>query len=121
MTCPSGYKYTIDVPLTEESTGLIYKGSLGHKVNHSFQPNSFYTLIDSPRYGLVQAVKTLTDVSEGKELFVNYSYKIDSLGQPKWYRDLYSKVLQLESNTEALKILHNVEETIKYLDSQDYK
>ena len=121
MKCPSGNHYTIDVPLSELSNGFIYKGSLGHKVNHSFHPNSIYTLIDSPRHGLVQAVKTLTDVCAGEELFVNYGYKIDSLGQPKWYRDLYYKVLQQESNTDAMKILKNVEEQINYLDSQDYK
>ena len=118
LNCPSGHKYTINVP-PHNSNGLTYNGSLGHKVNHSFEPNSFYTLFDSPRYGLVQAVKTLRDVTKGEELFANYDYKIDSLGQPKWYRDLYRSVLANKNETKALEILQRIDDQIMNLDKQE--
>ena len=47
MNCPSGTFYTIDIPSNQE---CHYQGSLGHKVNHSFNPNSIYIPYDSARY-----------------------------------------------------------------------
>ena len=110
----------IDVP-PEDSKDFVYKGSFGHKVNHSFQPNSMYTLFDSPRYGLVQAVKTLENVREGEELFANYGYKTDSIGQPKWYRDLFRQFSQNQNDIGTLKVLQRIDEDIRYLDGQDLK
>jgi hypothetical protein len=37
---------TIDVPFEFRSS---FKGTVGHKINHSFAPNSAYTFIDSAR------------------------------------------------------------------------
>ena len=67
------------------------------------------------------------EVKQGNEFFAHYKYSIDSLGQPKWYRDLYRSELQNHTSSieipmsreEGLRILQTVEEKIKYLNDKE--
>ena len=69
----------------------VYSGSKGHKVNHSFIPNSKFGTIYHPRWGRVRTVETMEEVKEGQELLVDYGY--DLLRCPEWYRDLWTREL----------------------------
>ena len=42
--------YLIDVPVPEYKSVKNYQGTLGHKINHSFEPNcKFIHFYDTPR------------------------------------------------------------------------
>merc|ERR1712168_557865 len=80
-------KLSIDIPPEFEPMDK-FRGTLGHKLNHNFKPNSRYTAVDSPRFGLIGAVEApFRDLKEGEELLTNYGY---ALG-PKWYQELRKK------------------------------
>ncbi len=64
-----------------------YQGTLGHKVNHVFEPNSKYIQVDSARFGIVNAVMTNQDIKKDQEYFASYGYNVRD--GPKWYRDLF--------------------------------
>ena len=50
-----------------------YNATLGHKVNHSFEPNSEFILFSShPILGTVMALAAMEDMTPGQELTVNY-------------------------------------------------
>jgi hypothetical protein len=49
----------IEIPSEFESAAK-YRGTLGHKVNHSFKPNSLYEMIDSPRQNIYTFLDTTT-------------------------------------------------------------
>ena len=76
----------LDIPDCSLSTDL-YCATLGHKANHSFIPNATFDLIDHPRFGLIRAISSLTDISTGEEITVNYNL---GLGKgPDWYKTLW--------------------------------
>ena len=79
----------IDVP-EEYSTTDAYCASLGHKANHSFNPNCEYTPFHHPRFGYIKCIRTLCCVNKGEELTCNYGYNhkiptTDTNDVPKWY------------------------------------
>ena len=50
-----------------------YNATLGHKVNHSFEPNSEFILFSAhPILGTVMALAAMEDMIPGQELTVNY-------------------------------------------------
>ena len=63
-----------------------YRASLAHKANHSFQPNAKFCSFFHPRFGLIPALISLTQISAGVEILVNYEYSFDSC--PPWYSQL---------------------------------
>ena len=64
-----------------------YKASLGHKVNHSWEPNCMYTKYHHPVFGhTALAIKTIRKVEQGEELTTNYRYDMGDC--PQWYYDL---------------------------------
>ena len=89
MTAIGCDKMYVDIP-PEHKDKL--KSSLGHKVNHSFLPNSKYAYLDSARFGLTPAVFTTRLVSAGEELLVSYGYPLR--GAPVWYGLELKKLLQ---------------------------
>ena len=72
--CDSGEAH-IDIP-NHLGEGLSnFAATLGHKLNHQFDPNvQFVGFLDSPRFGPVQAFSALKDIKEGEEMFINYYY-----------------------------------------------
>lgn len=73
----------LDIPL--ELTDVDhYTASLGHKVNHSFQPNCEYVPFYHPTFGSqVLAVRSLRQLARGEELTCNYRYDVDDA--PDWF------------------------------------
>jgi len=78
-------KLSLDVPKPYHLT-KNYSASLGHKANHSFEPNSLYTYLDHPKFGDIMSVIATKDIKKGEEILVNYGYSKHSHGPP-WFRD----------------------------------
>jgi len=76
----------IDIPAEFESTKR-FQGTIGHKVNHKFDPNSIYIVFDSPRYGIINALQSKIEIKQDEEFFANYGYQPESA--PNWYIDLF--------------------------------
>lgn len=62
-----------------------YMGSLGHKANHSFEPNAKYMSFYHPRFGNVMSVMAIWNIKKDEEILVDYGYAAHSKG-PKWYQ-----------------------------------
>lgn len=78
----------IDVPTPWCDTSH-YCATLGHKANHSFEPNCKYDRFNHPRFGEIKCIRTIKEVYPGDELTVAYGYdheKFDSEA-PYWYRE----------------------------------
>lgn len=78
----------LDVP-SQWSTLNNYEASLGHKANHSFNPNCIYDLFHHPRFGHIKCIRTLRNIAHDEELTCCYDYnhqKPDStVDLPEWY------------------------------------
>lgn len=78
----------LDVP-SQWSTLESYKATLGHKANHSFNPNCIYDLFHHPRFGPIKCIRTLRSINSDEELTCCYDYnhqKPDSSADlPEWY------------------------------------
>ena len=63
----------IDLPLDLGGDVEQYNATLGHKVNHSFEPNTEFVLFSAhPVLGTIMALAATEDLEEGEELSVNY-------------------------------------------------
>lgn len=85
----------IDVP-SKYSSLTIYCASLGHKANHSFEPNCKYSLFQHPYFGKIKCICTIKSVQANEELTVAYGYDHNGLGRneadaPQWYKDSLKK------------------------------
>ena len=82
---------TVHIPKDFASIQM-YRGSLGHKINHSFEPNAVFTFQEVARFGISVVIKTLRGIQKDEEIFVNYGYhKVHS---PKWHQDLFLQYAQ---------------------------
>ncbi|XP_023320452.1 histone-lysine N-methyltransferase SETD7 [Eurytemora carolleeae] len=92
--------YCIDLP-PELANLQRYNATLGHKVNHSFQPNSEFLLFPlHPILGTVMSLVATQDIQADQEILVDYEYYVneDQLeSQPDWFRKLW---LQEKQNKE---------------------
>ena len=79
---------TIDIPPSCWSTAS-YCASMGHKVNHSFVPNSMFSVFDHPRFGVIPCIVSIHDIMAGEEIFIRYGYELDYA--PDWYLDAWEK------------------------------
>ena len=61
----------LDMP-NECSTLDNYTASLGHKANHSFNPNCSYDFFYHPRFGEIKCIKTLRTIEHSEELTCCY-------------------------------------------------
>ena len=73
---------------------------MGHKVNHKFNPNSVYIHYDTPRFGIILAVKTQTKVMKDQEYFADYGYQFHN--SPRWYRRLFRQFSKENSNLNSI-------------------
>eukprot|EP00096_Caligus_rogercresseyi_P013242 TRINITY_DN5916_c0_g1_i2.p1 TRINITY_DN5916_c0_g1~~TRINITY_DN5916_c0_g1_i2.p1 ORF type:complete len:280 (-),score=33.01 TRINITY_DN5916_c0_g1_i2:80-919(-) len=117
----SGYKIFINADyesgermnIPEELTSLTkYCASLGHKMNHSFEPNCTEWFFHHPRFGIIPCERALRDIKDGEELFLDYEY--DPHNCPEWFSselntflskndDDESKISLLARNTKYLR------------------
>ena len=80
----------IDIP-PEFGAADQFRATLGHKINHKFDPTTVFVSIDSARFGMINAVKTklTTAVRKGEELSVSYGYPL-TLDLP-WYKEQFEQ------------------------------
>jgi len=63
----------IDIPPDMGNNVSMYNATLGHKVNHSFEPNSEFIIFSAhPILGTVMAIAAMEDMLPGQELTANY-------------------------------------------------
>lgn len=73
-----------------------YRATLGHKVNHSFEPNTYYHHGYHARFGYVTLICASRDIKRGEELLADYQYDGDDENEddesvPQWFADLYEE------------------------------
>ena len=102
--------FTIDIPPAYKSTS-DYQGTLGHKVNHRFNPNSIYMHYDTPRFGIILAVRTQEKIMKDQEYFANYGYKF--FFAPRWHRMLFRQFVKENPSQNNLQLLNQLNEAEK--------
>lgn len=93
---------TIDIPGEFESTEL-YRATLGHKINHKFNPNTAYTHVDSARFGIINALVTKEAVAKDEEYFASYGYSL-GVNLP-WYKEAYKEFARQHPELANQKLL----------------
>ena len=48
-----------------------YNATLGHLINHSKKPNTWFGMVDHIRFGKIRSIVMLKDLSANEELFVS--------------------------------------------------
>eukprot|EP00096_Caligus_rogercresseyi_P007963 TRINITY_DN2617_c0_g1_i1.p1 TRINITY_DN2617_c0_g1~~TRINITY_DN2617_c0_g1_i1.p1 ORF type:complete len:716 (-),score=86.93 TRINITY_DN2617_c0_g1_i1:114-2261(-) len=80
--------------------GDYYKYTLGHKFQHSFNPNAAYSkIVDTPRFGPCIGTLSLRDIKKDEELFTNYGYSSNT-GIP-WFKKLYEETYKTSSTNKV--------------------
>ncbi len=93
---------TIDIP-PEFEPAEKFRGTLGHKVNHKFDPTTRYIQLDSARFGIINAVSTTKAIAKDEEFFVSYGYSISN--GPPWYREVF-KQFKEKNPDQALTLIN---------------
>ena len=94
-------KYSIDVP-PDCIDRKNYWASLGHKANHSFEPNAKYMHLYHPKFGDIMSVISIKNIAKDEEIVVNYGYAAHSRG-PKWFREAKKWYDKEQKKKEILK------------------
>ena len=90
--CATLGKIRAIVSITEQLQSFSEGIFPGHKVCHSFEPNSAFRPFFHPRFGRIMSVVSLRPISEDEEILVNYRYAINYA--PLWYREAWRKFLR---------------------------
>lgn len=94
--------YCLDLPPELGNDVNKYNATLGHKLNHRFEPNVEFLLFSvHPVLGTVMSLSALEDIPAGTELTVNYGYDLkEDPDQPEWFKeqwiDFYGEDLEKE-------------------------
>ena len=81
--------FCLDLPPHLGNDVNKYNATLGHKLNHSFEPNTeFFLFSVHPILGTTMAISALENISPGSELTVNYGYDLESdPDHPEWFKE----------------------------------
>ena len=85
----------LDIPHECLSTS-VYKATLSHKANHSFQPNATFDVMEHPRFGLIRALSSMIDIAKDEEILVNYNLGLSK--GPAWYKLLWLRHVRQTKN-----------------------
>ena len=67
-----------------------YNATLGHKANHSFEPNTFLQICWAhPVLGTINMLVASHGIPTGTELTLDYGYDTSKPAQPAWYREMW--------------------------------
>ena len=113
MECGKGF--IIDIP-PQYARADQFQGTLGHKVNHSFKPNSEYVFFDSARFGVIRSVKTLKRIEKDEEMFAFYGYGPPG---PKWYLELFRKHASENPSESTNSSLEKFEAAQKEIEAEE--
>lgn len=78
----------LDIP-TDMTSIKEYNATLGHKICHSFTPNTELETFYHPRFGIIKCLISVKEIEEGEEIFVNYQYSLSC--SPDWYKVSWAK------------------------------
>ena len=92
-----------------------FQGTLGHKINHKFDPNTRYIAYESARFGLINAIKTIGPIKKDEEFFASYGYSMTK--SPKWYRDLYRQFAK--ANPDVIRTIDEFESGLNEATTHD--
>jgi len=88
-----------------------YKASIGHKINHSFDPNCRWGVIEHPTFGRVPRVVTIKNLKADEELSCHYMIDMGAAAAEdakcSWYVELweeFSKVKKARQTEELMDI-----------------
>ena len=97
--------HDLDIPPEIANDSEKYRATLGHKVNHWFQPNSYFSWAVHPLYGRsvlirkafeknisnfrIRSLVSLREIKAGEEITVDYDYDLDDRFTPQWYKNLH--------------------------------
>jgi len=92
----------IDIPPEMGNDVNKYNATLGHKVNHSFTPNSEFVLFTAhPVLGTIMALTALKDMPAMVEISVNYGYNFTTEpDQPQWFKHVWQEFNQKTEKVE---------------------
>ena len=92
----------------------VYNATLGHLINHSPKPNTWFGMIDHPRFGKIRSIILLEEIKTGQELFADYGYIQNYMESESMIRSIYqaSKWFMNENDEEFHK---DLKFHIKYL------
>lgn len=81
--------YCLDLPPELGNDVNKYNATLGHKLNHKFEPNvEFFLFSVHPVLGTIMSLSALEDIPAGTELTVNYGYDLkEDPDQPEWFKE----------------------------------
>jgi len=87
-----GIPSALNIDIPERYRSIVdYRTTLGHKVNHKFDPesNTEFTVVKHPLFGPICALVATKVIDIDEELFVDYNYDVDALDAPqwKWFKD----------------------------------
>lgn len=66
-----------------------YNATLGHLINHSNQPNAWFSMIDHPRFGKIRSIEMTKDATAGDELFCDYGFIEQYIHSENTVRSIY--------------------------------
>ena len=102
-----------------------YNATLGHLINHSKKANTWFSMIDHPRFGKIRSIVMLKDVGANEELFVDYGYieqyaasetAIKTILQmSKWFTDMDDESFHSEMKYHIKYLRNKVDEYKPYL------
>ena len=107
--------YCLDLPPHLGNDLSKYNATLGHKLNHSFEPNTEFLLYSvHPLLGTIMSLSALEDIPAGTELTVNYGYDLEiNPDQPQWFREqwinFYGEIVEEENITEDVQSIEEGE------------
>ena len=96
----------IELPPHDGQDLSKYRATLGHKANHSFEPNTFLQICWAhPVLGTINMLVAAHKIPAGTEISLDYGYDTSKKAQPAWYRDMYEKY-HTEGMAEVKKKMH---------------
>uniref|UniRef100_A0A0K2UHP2 SET domain-containing protein n=3 Tax=Lepeophtheirus salmonis TaxID=72036 RepID=A0A0K2UHP2_LEPSM len=79
-----------------------YCATVGHKINHSFTPNSEWTLFEHPRFGIIRGIRAQRKINQSEEILINYHMNL--CDSPEWYRVLWIQHQRKKNNSSDAAI-----------------
>lgn len=89
-----------------------YCSTLGHKVNHSFEPNCSEWFIDHPRFGVIPCERTSKEIKAGEELFLDYEY--DPYNCPEWFEVALRSFVATSTEEQLDQLNDRYKKFVKY-------
>jgi hypothetical protein len=92
----------------------MYNATLAHFSNHGEKPNSWFGMIDHPRFGAIRSLVAQNDLKTGTEIFCDYGFIQEKMAADSMF-DTVLDVGQAISGKTGGEFHHEIKHTVKYL------